>query len=113
MSDYYPGPIPSHVKLALRKGRAAAKRKAHSVQRVCSEATWWVYYLTDEGKTVYITAIPLPLKRAQGHQRAAQRYYRGRHVIQVTETPPNDAISRPIALKPLNDNEEIRKDDAG
>ncbi len=59
-----------------------------------SEATWWVYYLTDEGKTVYITAIPLPKKNAMGHCRAAQRYYRGRHVIQITETPPNDPDQR-------------------
>lgn len=60
-----------------------------------SEATWWVYYLSDEGKTVYITAIPLPKKNAMGHCRAAQRYYRGRHVIQITETPPNAPGERP------------------
>ena len=55
-----------------------------------SAATWWVYYF-DEGKKLYITAIPLNLKRAQDMARAAQKYFRGRAVIQITETPPNAA----------------------
>jgi hypothetical protein len=65
-----------------------------------SEASWWVYYLPDEGKAVYITAVPLPFKRAQAHSRAAQRYYYfGRPVVQITETPPNNKLCREAGQK--------------
>ena len=63
---------------------------ADCAPRTCSAAAWYVYYLTDAGKTEYITGRPLDKYSAQCWQRAAQKYYRGRFVIQITETPPND-----------------------
>jgi len=53
-----------------------------------SAASWWVYYF-DEGKNHYISAIPLEKKQAQKLAAAAQKYYHGRQIAQITETPPN------------------------
>ncbi len=69
--------------------RECEPAKPGSLHPAGSEATWWVYYLTVEGKTEYLTAIPLPIKRAMAHQRAIAKYHRGKYLIQITETPPN------------------------
>ena len=73
----------------LNSQSASATANRRFARRAGSAASWWVYYF-DEGKNHYITAIPLEKHQALGHARAATKYCRGRHIAQITETPPND-----------------------